>query len=247
MSQARKKIITGSFTRYCKSYNDNADIQRITAKSLIELLPTISKPRVLEIGCGTGILTEALMKEYPEGVFEITDISDVMLEECKKRLQRSKTTFYLMDGENPVDNLGTYDLVVSSMTLHWFLKPYEATMRLSKLGPFFYSTIGPDNFYEWQRCLHKVGAANSAFPIQKIPGELKQEYHQVQCESFATFAKELRKTGAMALHGTQIKPSLRLLNLALDEFSKSHKKISWHITFGCIQQKNYPNFSNRVS
>jgi malonyl-CoA O-methyltransferase len=235
MSQARKKSITGSFTKYCYSYHDNASIQKITAKSLIQLLPTISRPRILEIGCGTGILTEALMREYPRGIFEITDISDVMLKECKRRLKNSKATFFLMDGEKPLDNLGTYDLVVSSMTLHWFLKPYESTIRLSKLGPFFYATIGADNFFQWQRCLRKVGASKSVFPIHKIPGELKQEYHQIQCESFISFANDLRKTGAMALHGTQKKPSLRVLNLALNEFRKSYNNISWHITFGCIQ------------
>ena len=94
MSQARKKSITGSFTKYCYSYHDNASIQKITAKSLIQLLPTISRPRILEIGCGTGILTEALMREYPKGIFEITDISDVMLKECKRRLKNSKATFF---------------------------------------------------------------------------------------------------------------------------------------------------------
>ena len=40
-----------------------------------------------------------------------------------------------MDGEKPFQNLGQYDLVVTSMTLHWFEYPLVGIQRLAELGP----------------------------------------------------------------------------------------------------------------
>ena len=53
----------------------------------------MENPRILEVGCGTGILTEFLIKKYPNASFEITDISGSMLEECKKRCVSRKSNF----------------------------------------------------------------------------------------------------------------------------------------------------------
>ena len=120
------------------------------------------------------------------------------------------------------------------MTLHWFLKPEDAISRLAKLGPFFYSTIGVNNFLEWQKCLRKVGGFKSIFPIQQVPCELKQEYYQLQCDDFTNFAKKLKQMGVMAQHAYQEKPSPGILRSALNEFRNSYDKISWHIIYGSV-------------
>ena len=57
-----------------------------------------------------------------------------------------KIKFFEMDGEKPLQNLGRYDLVVSSMTLHWFEYPLVGIQRLAELGPLFYATIGKTIF-----------------------------------------------------------------------------------------------------
>ena len=82
-----------SFSDNAESYHDKATIQRKVSKSLAGILPKMENPRILEVGCGTGILTEFLIKKYPNASFEITDISGSMLEECKKRCDREKLNF----------------------------------------------------------------------------------------------------------------------------------------------------------
>ncbi|GIR48728.1 MAG: hypothetical protein CM15mP58_08250 [Burkholderiaceae bacterium] len=60
-----------------------------------------------------------------------------MLEECKKRCDREKLNFLRWMVKNHLQNLGRYDLVVSSMTLHWFEYPLVGIQRLAELGPLF--------------------------------------------------------------------------------------------------------------
>jgi malonyl-CoA O-methyltransferase len=43
-------------------------------------------PRVLEIGCGTGFLSEALLARLPAASLTATDIAPAMLERARQRL-----------------------------------------------------------------------------------------------------------------------------------------------------------------
>ena len=100
MNLEYKSKVIKSFSDNVEGYHDKAIIQRKVSKSLADILPKLENPRILEVGCGTGILTEFLIKKYPNASFEITDISGSMLEECKKRCAGKKIKFFKMDGEN---------------------------------------------------------------------------------------------------------------------------------------------------
>ena len=235
MNLEYKSKVIKSFSDNAEGYHDKATIQRKVSKSLVGILPKMKNPRILEVGCGTGILTEFLIKKYPNASFEITDISGSMLEECKKRCDRGKIKFFEMDGENPLQNLGRYDLVVSSMTLHWFEYPLVGIQRLAELGPLFYATIGENNFFEWQNavCLHADKKA--FFPVQHLPGIINEEYFKLKCSNFSSFAKELKSMGALLKHEKQVLLSYENLRKALKTFRQKNNAISWHIVYWIIK------------
>ena len=235
MNLEYKKKVIKSFSDNAESYHDKATIQRKVSKSLAGILPKMENPRILEVGCGTGILTEFLIKKYPNASFEITDISGSMLEECKKRCDRGKIKFFEMDGEKPLQNLGRYDLVVSSMTLHWFEYPLVGIQRLAELGPLFYATIGENNFFEWQNAVCMHADKKAFFPVQHLPGIINEEYFKLKCSNFSSFAKELKSMGVLLKHEKQVLLSYENLSKALKTFRQKNNAISWHIVYGIIK------------
>ena len=236
MNLEYKRKVIKSFSDNAVSYHDKATIQRKANQSLVSILPKMENPRILEVGCGTGILTEFLIKKYPNASFEITDISGSMLEECKKRCVGRKIKFFKMDGEKPFQDLGLYDLVVSSMTLHWFEYPLVGIQRLAELGPLFYATIGKNNFFEWQNavCLHTDKKA--FFPFQNLPGVINEEYFKLECSNFCSFAKELKSMGVLLKHEKQASLSYKQLRKALKTFNQNNDTISWHIIYGIVRK-----------
>ena len=235
MNLEYKSKVIKSFSDNAKNYHGKALIQRKVNESLVSILPKMENPRILEVGCGTGILTEFLIKKYPNASFEITDISGSMLEDCKKRCNGKNIEFFEMDGEKPFQDLGPYDLVVSSMTLHWFEYPLVGIQRLSELGPLFYATIGKNNFLEWQNAVSLHTDKKAFFPVHNLPGIINEEYFKLKCSNFRSFAKDLKSMGVLLKHERQASLSYKQLSKALKTFNQKNDTISWHIIYGIVK------------
>ena len=67
MLSNRSAAIAQSFGARAASYEEHADLQRTVAKRLARLLPPLAAPRVLELGCGTGLFSRHLLARYPTG------------------------------------------------------------------------------------------------------------------------------------------------------------------------------------
>ena len=92
-----------------------------------------------------------------------------------------------MDGEKPLQNLGRYDLVVSSMTLHWFEYPLVGIQRLAELGPFLCNNRGTT--FEWQNAVCMHADKKAFFPVQHLPGIINEEYFKLKCSNFSSLQK----------------------------------------------------------
>ena len=227
-----KAKLIKAFSDNVHTYHSKAHIQKRVTASLLNILPALARPRILEIGCGTGILTKLLIRKYPDAIFEITDISGLMLRECEKHCDARNIKFFQMDGEKPFKNLGSYDLIVTSMTVHWFESPLTGIQRLSELGPLFYATIGKNNFREWQDIVNSYGDKNVTFPIYDLPGVIKEEYFKLECHDFHSFAKDLKSMGVLLKHKSQVSLNYEKLRKAVKMFNEKNEKLSWHIIYG---------------
>jgi len=85
--------------------------------------PTKEKVKVLNIGCGTGLEFESILKKIPCAEIDCIDLSSKMLNLLKKRLYQSTcqlNTFCCSYLEfNYQDNV--YDYIIASATLHHLL------------------------------------------------------------------------------------------------------------------------------
>ena len=82
MLSNRSAAVANSFGARAGTYDDHADLQRTVAERLSHLLPNLSRPRVLELGCGTGLFSRHLLARYPDGDFLLTDLASSMVEQC---------------------------------------------------------------------------------------------------------------------------------------------------------------------
>ena len=102
-------------------YDMYARHHRIIAKRLMDFVhPDAAAGSILEIGCGTGLLTEKLLDRFPASYVTALDISPSMVEQCNTKLSRSgRLSFLVTDAEEYCRIGKRYDLVVSSCSLQW--------------------------------------------------------------------------------------------------------------------------------
>ena len=85
---------------------------------VLERLPLRGDERVLDAGCGTGQVTEALRERLPNGEVVALDASPTMLERARARLGLDRVTFLAHDLLEPIP-IPAVDAILSTATFHW--------------------------------------------------------------------------------------------------------------------------------
>jgi ubiquinone/menaquinone biosynthesis C-methylase UbiE len=101
---------------------------------IIEAAQISGDERVLDLGCGPGILTEAVAPFSQEVIaFDLTpEMVDQTRQRCEKRGFKN-VTLMLGEAENlPFDN-STFDIIVTRLTIHHFLDPSTAISNMVRV------------------------------------------------------------------------------------------------------------------
>jgi malonyl-CoA O-methyltransferase len=240
MTSDRKARIASAFSR-AHNYDEHAHIQKDAAKQLMEFLPDQQQPDILEIGCGTGFLTDYLIERYPDGSFLVSDLSSEMVKRCQEKfLDTSNIHFQCMDGEFP-DASRSYDLIVSSMAVQWFSDPLEGLGRLTALlkpeGQLYYTTLGNASFAEWKEALAAVSAPSGIMQIPLWPGVFYESKIRHKYQRAEHFLRSLKKIGAGQSRENYEKLSSVLLRKACAHFNRSSSgQVTWHIVYGRLKR-----------
>lgn len=86
--------------------------------AVLDRLALTGDERVLDAGCGTGQVTEALMARLPRGHVIALDGSPSMIEAARTRLGADRVTFLVHDLLQPIP-VEPVDAVISTATFHW--------------------------------------------------------------------------------------------------------------------------------
>jgi tRNA (cmo5U34)-methyltransferase len=89
-------------------YQITSDLSRVENK----------KPRILDLGAGTGLLTSYLYNRYPHGHFTLLDLSEEMLKIAQERFVNEQNFNYVVADYLKHDFDGFFDIVVSSLSIH---------------------------------------------------------------------------------------------------------------------------------
>lgn len=188
MDRSYKQQVAEHFGK-ADSYDEFAFIQKAVARKLAEsikalnLSDTQEKPlSILEIGCGTGLLTEHLLVLFPKAHITLTDIAPEMIERVKDRFaeHKDRLSFKVMDGEHPeLDE--KFDLICSSLVVQWFHNLPDAMKNLSAYlkpnGYLVLSTLAKETFKEWRESYANLGYPCSlqTYPDMDALNQLWQE------------------------------------------------------------------------
>lgn len=112
--------IAERFNAAARDYQNLADPQRESAEAVLGMIPASAAPvTILDAGCGTGILTEGLLRRFPSAAVTGLDISPAMLEEAKFFLDAEpRLTWHLGSLEELPAGL-RFGCVASNAALHW--------------------------------------------------------------------------------------------------------------------------------
>lgn len=264
MSDNYKEKIIKAFDQ-AEHYDQFARIQKIVAKKLSDRIfhyfnsISASQPlSILEIGCGTGFLTEHLVRLFPDAHIVVTDISPKMLQRSKDKLNKSKrnVTFKIMDGEHP-DLDGQYDLICSSLTLQWFSDLSISIKNLTNLlkvnGYFICSTLASDTFKEW-RAVHMDNHFDCS--LQNYPqftdlqslwpltgsGYWESEEIIDHYDNGLDFAKELHAIGAFVPDKKSYPLQWSQFKKVIADFNCFYCCCTYHIAYGVFHKFSAKGF-----
>lgn len=150
-----KTLLQKRFNGAAVSYDQYANVQKKMAHSLLSILKRryseTSSIRILELGCGTGYVTEQLSKLFPKAQITAVDFAESMIAVAKTRQNIENVTFHCEDIES-LRLEESYDVIISNATFQW-LNNVKQVIRnlfhhLSTDGIVLFSTFGQETFQE---------------------------------------------------------------------------------------------------
>lgn len=240
MLSRRSAEIAARFDARAAQYERHAGLQRAVAERLASFLPDLERPQVLELGCGTGLLSRHLLKRYPGGHFILTDVAPAMIAECRRNLAPlgpARISFEVMDAGEAGGHAGL-DLIVSSMTLHWLPDPVASLERLRRLlapgGALLYATLGPDSFAEWRAALAAEGLPSGLPDLPPLPGILAEERLRVDADALS-FLRRIKAIGGLTPRDGYAPLPPGALRRAIRAADAAGRGMTWHIVYGALK------------
>ncbi len=138
----------------------------------MEAAEIVSVPaRILEIGCGTGLLTGKLADAYPAASIEAVDIAPGMIEHARKSLQDKQNLSWTIGDICKVILPGPFELAISSSSFQWVSPLGKAFTRiresLASGGYLVFSMMLKETLHELQES--RMRTAPQKPVLHKLP------------------------------------------------------------------------------
>ncbi len=247
--------VAESFGRSAQKYHQEAVIQKKVAEGLMASLrpwkDILPPGPFLEVGCGTGFLSELLVNEFPGREMLITDASFKMVEFVREGISGSSDTlsFDTLDVDRLLNPEPKYSLIVSNFATQWFMHPEIALENLGKMllpgGLLLVTFPGNHSFEEWYSTCLELGLPYTANPLPDVEevviklslGPLQIDYYEndlfQEFDSSLDFFRHIKAIGAGKSFSSKLlnRKQLRLLTNYWDQKVSGNVKVKWHIVY----------------
>lgn len=154
-----KRSVRRSFDRAADSYDEAAVLQLEIGKRLLErtILIRETPEHILDLGAGTGLVTQLLKKQHRKSTVTALDISDRMLLQARSRDGWFNKTRYLCgDMESLPLADQSVNLIFSNLAVQWCNEPARVFAEFRRIlkpgGAVWFTTFGPDTLKELREC-----------------------------------------------------------------------------------------------
>lgn len=250
MDSRRKAEIGAAFGAAADHYEANAGVQRSVAIHLAAMAAReklSNDARILEIGCGTGLLTREIRSNWPEAALIATDLAPAMLE--TKGLAGIATQLLPMDGEAPPFDGPWFDLILSSLAFQWFTDLPAALARLHDLlrpgASLYFATMGAESFASWRTAYESCGEAAGIAPyptLAQLQAMLSpyadafvcDEHHEIPERGGAALIRHFRGLGAQVPREDYRPLNAPAMRRVIRAFDAAGGRTSYHVLYGRI-------------
>lgn len=238
LTPINKSRIQHAFQKALNSYDEHALIQqKMNIKLMTHLqnyLPNLPLDSVLELGCGTGILSALLQKQISADYWLFNDLCDTRPQLAEKLLQTFD--FYCGDAEYfPFSQ--QFDLIISASAVQWFHQPAafitHCKTGLKTNGLLAVATFGEDNLKEVR---HITNIGLSYPTLSQWQKWLANDFELLWSGHFHTklefdtplaVLKHLKNTGVTATNQTHW--TKKHLNNFIDDYCRAFRLLSGRV------------------
>jgi len=167
LDRTQKKRIVHSFSRAVPTYRARATVQRDVARVLVSYLSRYCHKlsSIIEFGAGTGLLSDMVIDRFATAHVTLIDITPAMVELLRQRYRSRASIDCVVADMSDFSSSLSYDLVLSSFTLHWGRDVGEILSH-------------------WSSLLSEKGVIAFSIPLKGSCGSLHDEYNFSEEELF---------------------------------------------------------------
>lgn len=255
-----KLQVAESFGKGASYYDANASVQREVADRLIASLQPwrdiIPSGPIIELGAGTGFVTEGIAELYPERDIEAIDLSERMIDFCRQKFTENKNISFCADDAEEIPEFDDphYAMTVSGFTAHWFKDPAQTLaqwLEITKPGGLLLASFpGNESFPRWKKYCKELGlpfTGNQLPDVEEMVvkmslGPAQVDYYEDTVtntyDSAGHFFEDLKNLGMdTRREGRSLTPKeLSLLIDHWDANAEGQITVSYHIVFLAVKR-----------
>jgi SAM-dependent methyltransferase len=107
---------------------------RLVAQDFLAWLPEVPGTRWLDVGCGTGALTEAILDVAAPTLVQAVDPSPAYVAFARRRMNDARASFVVADAQSLPQRTQSVDVVVSALALNFIPQPETAVAELARVA-----------------------------------------------------------------------------------------------------------------
>ncbi len=229
-----------SFDKAVPTYDAAAVLQQNVAETLMQGVQVSDPATILDIGCGTGLVSAIAAARWPEAQLTVLDAAPSMLNATCQKVPQAMPI--LMDAAS-LSLPQRFDLILSSMMLHWTDRPAH-TMRLWRAllnpgGTMHVALPVAGSLWEWKSLCASQGVADGLWPFPVAASfsgagaEATLRPLTLRFPSAQAFLRNMKATGAQTPNPSHTQQSAatmrRVLKAGSRPFDVTYQILYWRV------------------